>query len=258
MNLYFNKGLLDNASKIFDIYLRPTHRVSETTVKVYTDALNGDNTATVAPQYLLFASSSFITVLDKINSAFWNESFDIATNGERVKILVNTLLNGTESQRNSALDKLVSMGILASGDVTMTKALASRIPNFDPNLMVRSFDATTTPTSPFYKYSYNVPLGLEKKYNQVRNTANEKLQLIIVGRGHSQFGYNVVAGESFGYFSKYWNELFQKDSYTMGYLAIDLGDITSPDEEAIKYDHLDVIEYFDNIVVQIALPNLYN
>ena len=41
-------------------------------------------------------------------------------------------------------------------------------------------------------------------------------------------------------------------------MAVHLGDMTSPDETAIKYDHLDVIEYFDNILVQLAVTNLYN
>ena len=254
MNLVFNKPLLDNAAKVFDIFLRPTHRTSETTVKVYTDAINGVTTATVQSQHMLFVSASMLTILDKINTAFWNESFSLVNDGEKVKLLVNTLLNGTETQRNSALDKLVSMGIIASGDTTMTRSLASRIPTFDPALMVRSYDLTEG----FYKYSYNIPMGLEKKYDQTRNTQNEKLYLLFVGRGHSQFGYAPIAAEIFGYFSKYWNDLFQKDSYAMGYMAVDLGDITSAETDAIKYDHLDVVEYFDNIIIQLQIPNSYN
>lgn len=254
MNLVFNKPLLDNTSKVFDIFFRPTHKPAETTIKVYGDAINGDAIVTVPTQYVLFASISFVNILDKINSAYWSESFDVTTQGERVRILVNTLLNGTESQRNSALDKLVQMGILASGDVIMTKSLASRMLTFDPTLMVRTYDATEN----FYKYSYNIPLGLEKKYDKVRNTQNEKLYLVFAGRGHSNFGYTPVTGETYGYFTKYWNDLFQKDSFAMGFVAVDLGDLTSPEEEAIKYDHLDIVEYFDNIQIQIKIPNKYN
>ena len=254
MNLVFNKPLLDNASKVFDIFLRPTHRSAEATVKVYTDAINGLTTSTIASQPILFVPASMITILDKLNTAFWNETFSLANDGEKVKILVNTILNGTETQRNSALDLLVSMGIIASGDTTMVRSLASRIPTFDASLMVRSYDATEN----FYKYSYNIPLGLEKKYDKVRNTKNEKLYLLFVGRGHSQFGYEPVTGETYGYFTKYWNDLFQKDSYAMGYMAVDLGDLESADTDAIKYDHLDVVEYFDNIIIQLQIPNTYN
>lgn len=254
MNLVFNKPLLDNTSKVFDIFFRPTHKPAETTVKIYTDAINGDTLGTAPVQYIMFGSTSFITILDKINNAFWNESFDVTLNGERVRILVNTILNGTESQRNSALDKLISMGILATGDVTMTKALASRIPTFDPALMVRSYNSTEN----YYAYSYNIPLGLEKKYDQVRNTQNDKLYLIFVGRGHSNFGYVPVTGETFGYFTKYFNTFSQKDEFAMGYTAVDIGDLTSTVEEAIKYDHLDIVEYFDNIQIQIKIPNKYS
>ena len=254
MNLVFNKPLLDNTSKVFDIFFRPTHKPAETTIKVYGDAINGDTIVTVPTQYILFASASFVNILDKINSAYWSESFDVAAQGERVKILTNTILNGTESQRNSAFDKFVQMGILTSGEVTMSKALVSRMLTFDPSLMVRSFDANEK----IYKYSYNIPLGLEKKYDQVRNTQKEKLYLVFVGRGHSNFGYVPVTGETYGYFTKYWNDLFQKDSLAMGFVAVDLGDLTTPEEEAIKYDHLDIVEYFDNIQIQIKIPNKYN
>lgn len=254
MNLLFNKNLVENAAKIFDVYLRPLHRSTETLVKVYSDAMNSTNTVTVQAQYVTFGSIGFVNILDKISAAFWNETFDIAASGDTVKLLVNTLIHGNETQRNSALDKLVSMGILASGDTTTTRALVSRIPTFDPNLMVRSYDQD----GKFYKYAYNIPLGLEKKYDQVRNTQAEKLYLIFVGRGHSNFGYSPATGENFGHFTKYWNELFSKDAYTIPYMAVDLGDMTSPDETAIKYDHLDVIEYFDNILVQLAVTNLYN
>lgn len=253
MNLTFNKPILENTSKVFDIFFRPTHKPSETTVKVYTDAMNSELTATAPVQYILFGSLSLVNLLDKINAAFWYESFDIVLNGERVKILINTILNGTESQRNSALDKLVQMGILVSGDVTMVKSLCSRMLTFDPTLMVRSYDAENN----FYKYTYNIPLGLEKKYDKVRNTSSEKLFLLFVGRGHSNFGYTPIIGENYGYFTKYWNELFQKDSFALGFVAVDLGDLNSTEEEAIKYDHLDIIEYFDNIQIQIKIPNKY-
>ena len=254
MNLLFNKNLVDNAAKVFDLYLRPIHRASETAVKVYSDAMNSTNTLTVQPQSLLFVSAGFLIILDKISAAFWGETFNLATDGDKVKLLLNTILHGTETQRNSALDKLVSMGIISSGDTISTRSLASRIPTFDPTLMTRSYDSTEN----FFKYTYNIPLGLEKKYDQVRNTSAEKLYLLFVGRGHSNFGYVPAAGEVFGHLTKYWNDLFQKESLAIPYMAVDLGDVTSPDETAIKYDHLDVIEYFDNIQVQLAVTNLYN
>ena len=82
--------------------------------------------------------------------------------------------------------------------------------------------------------------------------------MVFAGRGHSNFGYVPVTGETYGYFTKYWNDLFQKDSLAMGFVAVDLGDLTTPEEEAIKYDHLDIVEYFDNIQIQIKIPNKYN
>ena len=254
MNLQFNKALLDNTSMVFDAFFKPGYLASETTVKVYTDAMNGVNTTTVVPQRLLFVSESFMTIINKINSAFWNGTFDITLDGDKVKILVNTVLNGTESQRNSALSKLVSMGLISEADTTMTRSLASRIPTFDPTLVVKTFDAD----GKFYKYSYNIPLGLEKKYDVTRNTQGERLYLFFPSKVHSQFGASPVVGETFGYFTKYWNELFQVQSYGMSYAAVDLGDIMSPEEESIKYDHLDAIEYFDNIIIQVKIPNKYN
>ena len=254
MNIIFNKPLLENTSKVFDVFFRAIHRPNETTIKIYADAINGDTLTTAPTQYILFGSQSLVSLLDKINEAYWNETFNVVTDGERVKILVNTILNGNESQRNSALDKLISMGILIASDVIMVKSLVSRMLTFDPTSMFRSYMVEEN----VYKYSYNIPLGLEKKYDIIRNTQNEKLYLIFAGRGHTNFGYVPVTGESFGYFTKYWNETLQKDSLSMSYVAVDLGDLMSPDTEAIKYDHLDVIEYFDNIQIQIKIPNKYN
>lgn len=259
MNLIFNQNLVENAAKAYDLFLRPVHKQSELTVKVYTDAMNATTTGTAPAQSVLFVSASFLTIMDKLSAAFWNESFNLATDGDKVKILVNTLLHGTETQRNSALDKLVSMGLIASGDTTMTRSLASRIPTFDPALMTRSYiQDANNPANNFYKYTYNIPVGLEKKYDSVRNTSNEKMYLLFVGRGHLNFGYSPVTGENFGHLTKYWNELFSKESLAIPYLAVDLGDMTSPDETAIKYDHLDVIEYFDNMLIQLAVTNQYN
>ena len=257
MNLLFNQQLVDNASKIFDIYLRPTHKSSEANVKIYSDAMNSTTTTTVPSQSILFVSTSFLTIVDKISAAFWNESFDLVTNGEKVKLLVNTLFHGNETQRNSALDKLVNMGIIASGDTTMTRALASRMTTFDPALMGRSFVSENTAT-PFYKYTYNIPLGLEKKYDIVRNTQSERLFLFFPARGHVNFGYSTVTGENFGHLTRYWNEASSKESLAIPYLAVDLGDMNTSSDTAIKYDHLDVIEYFDNLLIQIAVTNLYN
>ena len=254
MNLLFNQNLVDNAAKVFDIYLRPVHRVSETLVKIYSDAMNSTSTTDVAPQSVLFVSAGYLTIMDKISAAFWNETFNLTTDGEKVKLLISTIIHGNETQRNSAFDKLVSMGLIASGDTTTSRALASRIPTFDPALMTRSYVSDGN----FYKYSYNIPLGLEKKYDQVRNTSAEKLYLFFPARGHINFGYSAVSGENFGHLTRYWNDLFAKESLAIPYMAVDLGDITSPVETAIKYDHLDVIEYFDNILVQLAVTNLYN
>ena len=256
MNLLFNQQLVDNAAKVFDIYLRPTHKSSETLVKIYSDAMNSNTTTTVPSQSILFVSSSFLTIVDKISAAFWNESFDLATNGEKVKLLVNTLFHGNETQRGSALDKLVNMGIIASGDTTMTRSLASRIPTFNGELMVRTF-VTENTVNPFFKYSYNIPLGLEKKYDIIRNTQNEKLFLFFPARGHVNFGYSTITGENFGHVTRYWNETGAKESLALPYLAVDLGDMNTS-SSAIKYDHLDVIEYFDNLLIQIAVTNLYN
>ena len=254
MNLLFNKPLMDNTAKVFDIYLRPLHGVTETKVKIYSDAMNSTAVVDTTKQYMLFGSAGFLNILDKLSNAFWNETFDIVADGDKVKLLTNTLLHGNETQRNSALDKLVSMGILAAGETTSTRSLVSRIPTFDPNLMVRSYDSVEN----FYKYSYNIPLGLEKKYDQVRNTTSEKLFLIFVARGHSQFGYVPAAGENFGHYTKYWSDLFSKESLALPYMAVDLSDISNAEETAIKYDHIDVIEHFDNIIIQLAVTNLYN
>ena len=254
MNILFNKGLVDQASIIFDLYLKPTHKSSETSVHVYSDAANSTNVVTVAPTDLLFANAGFIAIIDKISNAFWNESFDIDSYGDKVKLLVNTIIHGNETQRNSAFDSLISLGILASGDTTSSRAIVTNFKNYDVSRMVKTYNTDKS----CYDYTYNTPLELTKKYDKVRNTTNEKLYLLSVARGAAQFGYDTVSGENFGHLSKYWDTVFQKNSLAISYLAIDLGDTTSADVNAIKYDHLDVIEYFDNIVVQIAMTNQYN
>lgn len=253
MNLVYNMAFLDNTSKIFDIFLRPTHRVSETSIKIYSDAATSDTTTTVPSIYCLFVPASFLNILNKINDAYWNESIDIVANNDRLKLLTNTILNGNDTQRNSALDKLVSMGVIQSGDVTVSKTLASRLTTFNPSLMVRNYNTEEN----FYKFTYNIPLGLERKYSDTRNPQYEKLFLLFVGRGPNSNGYYPATGETFGYFTKFWNGVSQKDALSMGYIAVDLGAVGSATDETIKYDHLDEIEYFDNIIIQLSIPNQY-
>lgn len=254
MNILFNKALVDQTSTIFDLYLKPTFRSSETQIKVYNDAANSNTTSLVAPQYLLFVNAGFIALIDKISNAFWNESFDIASYGEQVKILTNTILHGTETQRNSAFDSLINIGILNSGDTTLSRAIVTGFKNYDLSRMVKTYNTDKN----CYDYTYNSPIELTKKYDKVRNTSNEKLFLLSVARGLGSFGFDTVTGETFGHLTKYWDTVFEKNSLAISYLAIDLSDTTTADATAIKYDHLDVIEYFDNIVIQIAMTNQYN
>lgn len=254
MNILFNKALVEQASTIFDLYLKPTHRSSETQIIIYSDAANSSATTTVAPQNLLFVNIGFIAIIDKISNAFWNESFDISSYGEKVKITINTILHGNETQRNSAFDSLISLGLLTSGDTTLSRAIVTGFKNYDISRMVKTYNTEKS----CYDYTYNSPIELTKKYDKVRNTTNEKLFLLSVARGNGSFGYDCVTGETFGHLTKYWDTAFEKNSLAISYLAIDLSDTTSADTTAIKYDHLDTIEYFDNIVVQIAMTNQYN
>lgn len=257
MNLILGKNLLDNMSMIFDTLFKREHIPTNYNIKIYTDAINGDALASVPMQHVIFTSESMINILDKISNAIWNESISIVTDGERLQILLNTLLNGTESQRNSALDKLVQMGIILASDTNMIRALTSEFINYDKNNLVKTFEVTES--DKYHQYKYDIPLGLVKSYDKVRNTSNEKLYLLFVNYTHQQFGSSPIAGESYSYFINYWDSIFMKNSLTLCYGAVDIGDIALPAdaENSIQYDHLDKIEYFDNFVVQIKVPNQF-
>lgn len=255
MNLILNKNLLDNVSSPFDILFQRLHIPTNHTVTIYTDAINSTITEQAAVQHTLFVPESMIKVLDKISSTLWNESIDITANGNQLHILVSTLLNGSEFQRNSALDKLVQMGIILISDTSSIKALASRFTNYNNTTLVKTYEKVDN--EQYYQYTYNIPLLLEKTYDKVRNINSEKLYLLYVNYGNSQFANEPVAGTNYGYFTKYWDDLFLKNSLTMSYGAVDIGSILDINA-SIQYDHLDIIQYFDNIIIQIKVPNNFN
>ena len=249
MNLKFNKPFLDRRSEVFDNFFQQNDVTTiEANCTIYTDAINGDTTDTVATQYILFGSQSLVDVFDKINNAFWNESFDIASLGNIVKTCLNTIISGSEPQRNSALSKLVQMGIVSESDTTMTRVLASRIPDFNPALVTKDYISDEQK----YRYAYNIPIALEKKYDQVRNTSSEKLFLIFPSRVAQQYGAVPLEG-TMGYVHPMRNILFEKNSMCISFAAVAMADLFS-EEAAIKYDHVDVIEYLDNFILNVKLP----
>lgn len=263
MDIKFNKPFLINVYDAFSQYVSPVHRnilvggtgsnkndKQEKTVSVYTDALNVTTTVAVEPQFVTFANQSFLTCLDKINTTVWNGGVTSA-NMNQMKLLVNTLIHGNEAQRNSALDKLVSMGILLASDIVVSKLLVSSCLNYKPELV----NSELNETEGYQLFSYNVPITLQKKYSETRNTTKEKLFLLFVGRGHSTFGYSPATGEVFGHFATYWNEVALANSLCLGYMAVDMGEIGGDDKSSIRYDHMDVIEVIDNMKIQLNVPN---
>ena len=41
-------------------------------------------------------------------------------------------------------------------------------------------------------------------------------------------------------------------------VAVDMGDIQADADATIKYDHIDKIEYLDNYIIQMFIPNKFN
>lgn len=265
MELMFNKPFLTNIFETFGYYINPVHRnllvggtgsnkndKQEKVINVYSDALNTTTTVQVEPQFVTFCNQGFITILDKINTHVWNGNV-LAANLNQMKLLVNTLIHGNDAQRSSALDKFVSMGIILASDITYSKLIVSSCLNFKPELVGTTFNEAEN----YYMYTYNNPVTLQKKYSQNRNPNKEKLYLLFVGRGHSNFGYSPATGEVFGHFASYWNEATLGTSLNIGYIAVDLGEINGDTPAAIKYDHLDVIEVIDDIKIQVNVPNQF-
>lgn len=270
MIIQYNKAFLDNVVKVFDAYFIPTHRKSEPNVKVFTDAMVSvveTATTNANSKFCHFVTESTLTLLNKISDSYDTLS---AANKNTVKILVNTILNGNLYQRNSALDKLVQMNILLESDTAKTKALMATLVNYNVDIPFRSFVSEAEPGSSdinFFRYQYTIPLQMERKYFQENNPVDEtgkreKLYLLFVARGQDTFGFSPATvssvNEKYGYFVKNWNEVSQVYKTGLSYIAVDIGDINLDTNATIKYDHIDKIEYFDNFIIQMFIPNKFN
>ena len=270
MIIQYNKSFLDNIIKIFDAYFIPTHRKTEANVKVFTEAnasIVETQTTNTNSKYCHFVTESTLTAFNKISNTYDGLS---AANKNTVKILVNTILNGNLFQRNSAFDKLVQMNILLAGDISKAKALMATLINYNPDIPFRSFVSEVEAGSSdinFFRYQYTVPLQLERKYLQENNIPDEtgkreKLYLLFVARGQDSFGFSPATvssvNEKYGYFVKNWDESTQTYKTGLSYIAVDMGDIQADADATIKYDHIDKIEYLDNYIIQMFIPNKFN
>ena len=92
--------------------------------------------------------------------------------------------------------------------------------------------------------------------------ALEKLYLLFVARGQDTFGFSPATvssvNEKYGYFVKNWDEGTQTYKTGLSYIAVDMGDIQADAVATIKYDHIDKIEYLDNYIIQMFIPNKFN
>ena len=260
MELYFNRPFLSKIYDTFGDYFQQVHRniliggtgankndKVEASVKVYNDAMINTTVVSVEPQFITFCSQGFLNILDKLNIVSWNNQYP---DFEQFKLLINTLIHGNEAQRNSALDKFVSLGLLLESDVLSSKQIVSSCFNFKPELV----SASMNDQEGYYSFSYNTPVTLFKKYSNIRNPEKEKLYLLFMGRGPTTNGYSPVAGETFGHLASYRNDALNNYSYCTGYIAVDMSEVGGDQEGAIRYDHLDIIEVIDNMRFQINVP----
>lgn len=212
-------------------------------------------------------------------------------------LLSATLFSPKKTIRDNAIDYFVQSGIITSTEGTQIKATTSTFNLIDPNVSIDSYggkyvpkitDITTTYTSGTIDMSLPKSLRLDNPYKAVNNVANTSLYLLVIPycdtkfvngllnkivvtfsapalsteqqpNGTVAYGSECYMESDIGIIQTGYNTFHNKATNTVvnqiPYIALSLTETGMGGD--IEYDHLDEIEYLDEIKISMTLPKEY-
>lgn len=212
-------------------------------------------------------------------------------------LLSATLFSPKKTIRDNAIDYFVQSGIITSTEGTQIKATTSTFNLIDPNVSIDSYggkyvpkitDITTTYTSGTIDMSLPKSLRLDNPYKAVNNVANTSLYLLVIPYCDTKFvngllnkivvtfsapalsteqqpngtvalGSECYMESDIGIIQTGYNTFHNKATNTVvnqiPYIALSITEVGQGGD--IEFDHLDEIEYFDEIKISMTLPKEY-
>ena len=255
MNFIVNKTMNEGYLESYLTSIMAPDTGAYTGFKIYSDLTSGTTVVDGDYPFIMFAPESFLTVVATLNEKQYNGTLDLA--GADFTALMNTLYSKNATERNSALDYLVTNNILVEADIAGIKSLMTDFKNFNISDLNLSYVDTTIPgneaLNDVIEYSYANPVELNTHYDSVNNTASEALYLVILPLVNKNYG---LTDGTFGDYVA--TQSYQSGSATAlqsSYMAIALGDINDATAD-IKYDHVDKIDYIDSFRLRFRLPKV--
>lgn len=212
-------------------------------------------------------------------------------------LLSATLFSPKKTIRDNAIDYFVQSGIITSTEGTQIKATTSTFNLIDPNVSIDSYggkyvpkitDITTTYTSGTIDMSLPKSLRLDNPYKAVNNVANTSLYLLVIPycdtkfvngllnkivvtfsapalsteqqpNGVVAYGSECYTESDIGIIQTGYNTFHNKATNTVvnqiPYIALSITEVGQGGD--IEFDHLDEIEYLDEIKISMTLPKEY-
>lgn len=209
-----------------------------------------------------------------------------------IMLLVGSLFSPKKQIRDYAIDYFVQGNFITSDEGTQIKAILSTFNLVDPNVSIDNYggiylpkitDITSSYTNGVIDLSINKTLRLDNPYKHTENTYNRNLYILVIPYCDTKFidgNYKIVtwhtakdlnvlnwtgdyansnAETATGVIQTGYNTFHNKATNTVvnqiPYIALSLTETGLGGD--IEYDHLDEIEYLDEIKISIALPKEY-
>ena len=240
------------------------------------------------------ATSGMSAFPKTVNSVAGNVTVTTAnkTANLNIMLLVGSLFSPKKQIRDYAIDYFVQGNFITSDEGTQIKAILSTFNLVDPNVSIDNYggtylpkitDITSTYTDGVVDLSINKTLRLDNPYKHTENTYNRNLYILVIPYCDTKFidgNYKIVTwynakdlnvltwtGDVMntntetvtGVIQTGYNTFHNKATNTVvnqiPYIALSLTETGLGGD--IEYDHLDEIEYLDEIKISIALPKEY-
>lgn len=209
-----------------------------------------------------------------------------------IMLLVGSLFSPKKQIRDNTIDYFVQGNFITSAEGTQIKDILSTFNLVDPNVSIDNYGGTYVPkitditsvyTNGVLDLAINKTLRLDNPYKHTENTYNRNLYILVIPYCDTKFidgNYKIVTW----YNNKDLNELIWTNDYTRSnsetatgivqtgyntfhrkatntvvnqipYIALSITEVGQGGD--IEYDHLDEIEYLDELKISIALPKEY-
>lgn len=145
---------------------------------------------------------------------------------------------------------LVSSDIITQDDMDYVLSTVSILKNLDVTTVI-----TTNDNDNVYTLNYNLPIELNKRYDNSLNTLNEELYLLCVPM--EVWAYNDESTNEYKYVYKtFYSKVHDKNFILPTYLAFSVGESGSGKD--IEFDHIDNIDYIDTLEIKYTLPKSFS